>query len=326
MGFARILATLCIALCMGAQGAAAKGLAFVLNSADATISVLDVSSQTELRRVPVLREPHHMALSPDGRSLLIGDTSGNSMFFMDPQTGEIQKRITVADPYQVMFSPDGKWLTVTGLARDQIDIYDATTMQLLHRIPIASMPSHLNYSPDSDTVFVSLQQTNRLVAITPATGKILWNAVVGNTPAGVLWHNGHVLVCLYGEADFAVVDPADGKVLRRVQTGRGAHNLFIPHDQSVMYVTNRVAGTISVMNPDTLDKIRDFRVPGGPDDIDFGPDGKMWTGLRWAHAVAIIDPATGTIVKRILVGRSPHGIWLNTHPDGLPVRVSTRAP
>ncbi|MEJ1974780.1 MAG: hypothetical protein WDN49_00775 [Acetobacteraceae bacterium] len=40
-----------------------------------------------MRRLPVLREPHHMALSPDGHSLLVGDTSGNSIFFLDPRNG-----------------------------------------------------------------------------------------------------------------------------------------------------------------------------------------------------------------------------------------------
>jgi DNA-binding beta-propeller fold protein YncE len=293
---------------------AKDGLGFVLNSADASISVLDIATQTELRRIPVLREPHHMALTPDGRSLLIGDTSGNSIFFLDPQTGVMQKRMTAADPYQLMFSPNGKFLTVTGLARDQIDIYDAATMQLLHRIPIKSMPSHLNYSPDSGVVYVSLQQTNALVAIAPETGKILWDTKVGSTPAGVLWHDGKVMVCLYGEDGIAIVDPSDGRVVRRVRTGRGAHNMFVPPDRHVIYVTNRVAGTISLLDPKTLDKIRDLRVPGGPDDMVFGPDGKIWSGLRWAHAVAIIDPATGDIQK-IQVGRSPHGIWLNTHPN-----------
>ncbi len=85
----RLLPLVCAALCLGAQAAAAKDdLAFVLNSADATISVIDVDTQKELRTLPVLREPHHMALSPDGHSLLIGDTSGNSIFFLDPETGK----------------------------------------------------------------------------------------------------------------------------------------------------------------------------------------------------------------------------------------------
>ncbi len=157
-----------------------------------------------------------MALSPDGHSLLVGDTSGNSIFFLDPATGEMQKRLPIGGSYQLMVSPDGKWLTVTGLARDQIDIYDPPprcSSRTGSRSPRCRAIS--TTAPDSKTVFVSLQQTNRLVAIGAGGGTILWNAVVGNTPAGVLWHDGHVLVCLYGEADLAVVDPADGKILRR---------------------------------------------------------------------------------------------------------------
>src|ERR1700692_1867326 len=65
------------------------GIAFVLNSAGASISVIDMATQKEVRRIPVLREPHHLALSPDGTSLLVGDTSGNQMIFLDPNTGEI---------------------------------------------------------------------------------------------------------------------------------------------------------------------------------------------------------------------------------------------
>ena len=66
---------LCLALLLIACPAAASGLAFVINSGGASISLVDMSSQKELRRIPVLREPHHVALSPDGRSLLVGDRS-----------------------------------------------------------------------------------------------------------------------------------------------------------------------------------------------------------------------------------------------------------
>ena len=55
--------------------------------------------------------------------------------------------MAMADPYQIGFSPDGRFFTVTGLARNQVDVYDARGMTLLKRFPIASMPSHLAYSP-----------------------------------------------------------------------------------------------------------------------------------------------------------------------------------
>lgn len=301
--------------------AAAAGLAFVLNSGGASMSVLDVSQARELRRVPLLREPHHMALSPDHKSLLVGDTSGNTMFFIDPNTGEIQRQIPISDPYQLQFSPNGKWLVVNGLARNQVDIYDSTSMKLLHRVPLRAMPSHMNYAPDSRVVYVSLQETNRLAAIDLATGTVLWDRDVGKTPAGVLWHDGKVLVAIMGEDNVAVVDPADGHVERRIVTGRGAHNIFTSPDGKAIYVANRVDGSIAVLDPRTLTVERRFRVAGGPDDMDFAPDGRIWATLRFAHKVAIIDPATGRY-QTIEVGRSPHGIWLNTH-DALPGRIAS---
>ena len=298
------------------NAARSTDLAFVINSNEASVSLLDVATHQEVKRIPLLREPHHMALTPDHRSMVIGDTAGNTLFFLDPHTGAIQRQAIISDPYQLQYSPDGRYLTIAGLARNQIDIYEAPTLKLLHRIPARSLPSHMNYSPDSRVVFVSLQGTDRLAAIDTASGRVLWNSKVGRTPAGVLWNRGRLLVGLMGEAHFAVVNPADGHVERLIATGRGAHTMFLTHDQKQIYATNRVEGTISVLDPMSLAIVRTIRIPGGPDDMDFAPDGKIWAGLRFAQSVAVVDPTTGAI-ERIPVGRSPHGIWLNTH-DPLP--------
>lgn len=315
-------ATILAAALVLARPALAAHLAFVINSNDASISVLDVDTRRELRRIPVLREPHHMALTPDHRSLAIGDTNGNTLFLLDPRTGDVQRQVTMSDPYQVEYSPDGTLLAVTGLARNQIDLYDAKTFALLHRVPASAMPSHVNFSPDSSMVFVSLQQTDSVVAIATRTGAVVWKSRVGHVPAGVLWHDGELLVGLMGQGEIAAVDPGDGHVLRLVPTGRGAHVLFVSPDRSAIYATNRVDGTISVLDPKTLAVVRTLHVAGGPDDIDFAPDGRLWTTLRWRQAVAVIDPVSGS-VETIPVGRSPHGIWLNTH-DTLPVAVSAK--
>ena len=77
-------------LLVSRQGVAA-GLAFVTNSSHATVSVIDVTTCKEVRRISPPREPHHMALTPHGKSLLIGDTTGNALFFLDPITGEVQR-------------------------------------------------------------------------------------------------------------------------------------------------------------------------------------------------------------------------------------------
>jgi DNA-binding beta-propeller fold protein YncE len=287
----------------------AAGLALVLNSGDATLSVLDGKTGAELRRIPVLREPHHFALSPDGKQLLAGDAGGNEMLFLDPATGEIRRRVPVADPYHLQFSPNGKWLVVTGLARNQVDVYDAATMRLAKRFPASSMPSHISFSPDSSMAFATLQGTNKLAAYDLNQLTIVWTVEVGNTPAGVLWHANKLLVANMGTDSIVVVDPVDGRVERKIRTGRGAHQIFLSPDGKLLWVNNRVDGTTVALDANTLTPLRTYKVPGGPDCIDFATDGKLWITQRFIQKVGILDPATGAL-QSVPVGRSPHGIFL----------------
>jgi DNA-binding beta-propeller fold protein YncE len=306
----------------GLSPAWARGIAFIVNSGGASISVIDMATHKEVRRIPALREPHHVALSPDGQSLLVGDTTGNQMMFLDPNTGEVQKRMPITDPYQLGFSPNGKFLTVNGLARNQVDIYDAATMKLIKRFPVVATPSHLAYSPDSSTVFVSLQDSNKLEAFDLRTMTEKWAVPIGKTPAGVLWLNGKVLVADMGTDYIAVVDPETGKVLEHVVTGKGAHQLFLSPNGKILWVNNRAGGTTVSLDSTTLKLIRRYAIPGGPDDLAFAPDGKIWITRRWAEKVAILDPVTGSY-DTIDVGRSPHGLFLNPNAPS-PTVLSSR--
>jgi DNA-binding beta-propeller fold protein YncE len=269
-------------LLMAAAPAWAGGIAIVLNSGDASISLLDMTHGTEIRRVPVLREPHHVALAPGGRELLVGDSGGNEMLFLDPTTGEIKRRMALADPYQLGFSPNGKWLVVTGLGRNQVDVYDAATTQ---------------------------QGVNRVAAFDLKRMAVLWNLEVGPTPAGIIWHDGKLLVANMGSDHFAVVDPASGAVERRVRTGRGAHQIFPSPDGKTLWVNNRVDGTTVAVDAKSLVPGRVYKLGGGPDCIDFANDGRLWITLRFAQKVAVLDPVSGA-VQTFPVGRSPHGIFL----------------
>ena len=305
-----------------ASPAWAGGIAFIVNARGPSISVIDMATLKEVRRIPTLREPHHLMLTPDGHSLMVGDTAGNQMMLLDPNTGEVQKRLPMADPYQFQFSPDGKMLVVNGLLRNQVDVYDTASMALLKRFPVVATPSHLAFTPDSSTVFVSLQDSDKLAAFDLRTMTERWTVPVGKTPAGVIWLNGKVLVANMGTDYFAVVDPATGKVLQKVQTGEGAHNLFLSPDHKILWVNNRQGGTTVSVDAATLKPIRSYAIPGGPDDMDFAPNGKIWITRRFAEKVAVLDPVTGSY-ETIVVGRSPHGLFLNPKAPS-PTVVSSR--
>lgn len=309
-------------LSLGAAGGARADLVYVLNSGDASISLLDTTTREETQRIPVLREVHHLVLTPDRSELVVGDSAANELLFLDPATAAVKRRERISNPYHLEYSPDGKLLVITSLRRDQVDIYDAASLTLLQRLRVPDKPSHLAFSPDSRLVYVTLQGAGAVMAIDLTERKPLWTAEVGKQPAGVIWHRGRLLIGIMGSDHVAVVNPADGKVERTIFIGRGAHTIFPAPDGKALYATSRVDSRISVLDPETLAVTARWEIPGGPDCIAFAPDGRLWVTLRWIARVAVVDPKTGE-VETIPVGRSPHGIFVQPQ-RGAGTPVATR--
>lgn len=307
---ARLLGALLLA--SGAALPARADNAVVLNSDDNSLSVINGQTYKETARTHIGRSPHHLIVTPDGKSLILAMAGGDELVFIDLATGMLKQHLAASDPYQIGFSPDGKWFVANSLRLDRIDIYDGKDFHLVHRLPAPTMPSHIGFSPDSSTVYVTLQGTNNLTAIDLAAGKTLWTTPVGPQPAGVLVRkSGTILVGVMGSDHIAEVDPHDGHVIRAIHTDRGAHNFLLSPDGKMLYVSNRVAGTISMLDPDTLAVTGSLIAPGGPDDMALTPDGsELWVTGRWRASVDVIDRATGSLKKKISVGRSPHGIFL----------------
>ena len=289
-----------------AAAAARADLLYVLNSGDANLLVLDARTRDEVARIPMLREAHHLLLTPDRRTLLVADSGGNEILFLDPNTAQLQRRERVSNPYHLDFSPDGRFLVIASLRRDQVDIYDAN-LQLLGRLRMPDKPSHIAFSPDSRMVYVTLQGSRSVAAISLETRQPVWTAEVGREPAGILWHNGRLLVGVMGSDHVAVMNPETRQVERTIQVGRGTHTIFLSPDRRTLYVTSRVDSRITAIDAETLTVRQSYDVPGGPDCITFDPDGRLWATLRWSARVALLDPRNGE-VQTFRVGRSPHGI------------------
>ena len=311
----RLLCFLLVVAALGVAPARAD-MVYVLNSGDASISVLDGRERLELRRMPALREVHHAVLTPDGGTLVIGDSGGNELIFLDPMTGEVRRRERVSNPYHLEYSPDGRYLVVASLRRDQIDIYDAGTMALLRRISQPDKPSHVAFSPDSRFVYVTLQGSGEVVAVDLTTREPVWTVAVGPEPAGIIWHRGRLLVGLMGTSDFIQLDPATREIRHAFTVGRGAHVVVPSPDGRSLYATARVESGVWELDATTLEVRRRFDVPGGPDCISFDPEGRLWMTLRWLGRVGVLDPRTGAL-DQIRVGRSPHGIFVMPRREGV---------
>jgi DNA-binding beta-propeller fold protein YncE len=255
--------------------------------------------------------------TPDNSSLIVANSVSNNLMFVDPRTGQVQRWVeNIEDPYQIGFSPDRKWLVTTGLRLDRLDIYhydQKNQMTLASRLPLAVMPSHMAFTNDSKTVFVTLQVSGELAAIDLATQTVKWKMKVGKVPAGLWMTPGekYLLVGMTGADYVAVVDWHTQKVVKTIHTGNGAHNFRSLADGKHVAVSNRVASTISIIDEDSLTNVGDITgLMPGPDDMELSADKRyLWVTFRFAKHVGIIDLNTRKLIQTIAVGRSPHGIY-----------------
>ncbi|WP_415203478.1 YncE family protein [Pseudorhodoferax sp.] len=293
---------------------------FVLNSLDASVSVIDPASWQEVNRITTGKEPHHLYLTPDEKSLIVANALGNSLTFIDPRTAEVQRVVRdIVDPYHLRFSPDMRWLVTAANRLDHIDLYrwNGQDLQLVRRVPTGKTPSHLWIDRRSTTVYSSMQDSNELVALDLATQSVRWRVRTGEMPADVFGtpDDRHLLVGLTGSDSVQVFDVSgkEPRAVKLIKTGNGAHAFRSAGDGRHVFVSNRVANTISKIDLQSLDVVATYPAPGGPDCMELSADGRLlYFTSRWARKLSVLDLQSGQLLQ-VKVGRSPHGVWTLDH-------------
>jgi len=323
VNYLRFVVRLFVLMAFSFQTLAVKAQApvFVLNSLDGNVSVIDPVTWTEKKRIPTGKEPHHLYLTPDEKSVIVANAMSDSLTFIDPRTAQVQRTVTgILDPYHLRFSPDMKWLVIAANRLNHVDIYrwDGHNAALAKRIPTGQTPSHLWIDNKSQVAWVSMQDSDEVVAIDLGTQTLRSRTPVGAMPADVFGtpDNKFLLVGLTGGDGVEVYDIAGKQPqwVKKIPTGKGAHAFRALGDQRHVMVSNRVSNTISQIDYQSMDVVAQFPGPSGPDCMDITADGKtILVASRWARKLTVIDIATRKVVRQVRVGKSPHGVWTLDH-------------
>ena len=308
-------------LVWGTSAGASEPPVFVLNSLQADISVIDPATWTEIGRIATGKEPHHLYLTPDEKSLIVANALGDSLTFVDPATAQVQRTVRgIVDPYHLRFSPDMKWLVTAANRLNHVDFYrwDGKELTLVQRVSTGKTPSHLWIDAGSRTVYSTMQDSDELVAIDISTQKIKWRTKTGAMPADVYGSpdGKHLFVGLTGSDSVEVFDIAgeQPRSVQRIKTGDGAHAFRAAGDGRHLFVSNRVANTISKIDMQALRVVDGYPAPGGPDCMDVSADGRwLYVSARWARKMLVSDTVERKVARAVQVGKSPHGVWTLRH-------------
>ena len=285
---------------------------YVPNSDEGTVSVIDPKTYMVIDTFKVGRNPQHIGPSWDLSTLYVSNDLGNSLTPIDPRTVRPGPPIAVTDPYNLYFTPDGRFAIVVAERLRRLDFRDPMTWELRFSIPIPYKgANHLDFSADGQTLLISCEFSGWIVKVDLRSRAIAGELNVSGQPIDVkLSPDGSVFyVANMARGGVSIIDPGPMKELAFLPTGAGAHGLYPSRDTTRLYVSNRHANSVSVIDFASRRVVATWHFQGTPDMGGVSADGReLWLSGRYSREVYVIDTTTGTLTHRIAVGKGPHGL------------------
>ncbi len=298
---------------------------YVPNGHSNTVTVIDPATFQVINTFPVGALPQHVVPSYDLSTLYVNNNQGNSLTPIDPRTGTPGAPIPVDDPYNLYFSPDGKYALVMAEREQRIDVRDPHTWALISSISVPHPGvNHADFTADGQTMIASCEFSGWVVRIDLPTLAVTGEVNVGGEPIDVrIAPDGAVFYVanhVKNGGGVSVIDPATMTEAAFIPTGRGAHGLYPSRDGTQLYVTNRLAGSVTVIDFVTRAPIGEWTIPGGgsPDMGGVSADGtQFWVSGRYNDVVYVFDTVTGTLAHTIPVANGPHGLAIFPQPGSI---------
>jgi len=295
---------------------------YVPNSRSDTVDVINPATYKVVEHFAVGVLPQHVVPAYDLAQLYVTNDVGNSLTVIDPRTGKPTRTIPVTDPYNMYFTPDGRYAIVVAERNQRLDFRDAHSFALVKSVPTpCGGVDHMDFSADGSKALVSCEFTGQLLELdVPHEQVVRTFGLPGHAmPQDVkLSPDGRVFYVADNIANGVwIVSARTWHTIGFVHTGAGAHGLYPSRDARYLYVSNRGAGTVSVLSFATRKVVRTWTIPGGgsPDMGGVSDDGKvLWLSGRYSGVVYAISTVTGKLLARIPVGDGPHGLCVWPQP------------
>ena len=297
---------------------------YVPNSLSNTVDLISQKTMKIIAEFPTGALPQHVTPSYNLKTLYVDNDLGNSLTPINPKTAKPGTPIPVEDPYNLYFTPDGRYAIVVAERLQLLDFRNPRTMALVHSlsVPMCRGVDHLDFSVNGRYLYASCEFSGNMIEVDLKTQSVIRTLVLANgnaSPQDVkLSPDGRVLyVADQFNGGLWEIDPATFSVIGFLRTGAGAHGLYPSRDARLMYVSNRQAGSVSVVSFATRRVVATWQLPlpASPDMGGVSADGRtLWLSGRYNGVVYAIDTTTGRLRATIKVGSGPHGLCVWPQP------------
>ncbi len=293
---------------------------------DDTVAVIDTTTNSVVRTIPVPKGPHGLVMTPDGRKVYVSSDGASTVSVIDTLTDQLVSSIDVGpNPHGLAISPDGRNLLVMAFGANQAIVIDTASDRILGQMPVPLAHNGV-ISSNGRTAYVGSQQqgATAIVVLDLTAMKEVTKVPLDKTPRGLdLSPDGKKLYVTVAGLDAVLVfDTATNQLVGQIATGASPHVALFTPDGQVALVVNQGPGELSLIEPTNNTVSATLKVGKAPHWLAISSDGRTaYVTNEGSNDVSVVDLGSRQVTATIPVGNAPRKITVQPR-----VRTSALAP
>ena len=295
-----------------ASAAACTSNAYVSNSFDDSVSVIDTNTHKVVATIATGSAPVNPVFTPDRRKVYVSNSQADTLTVIDVETN---KASTIpaggSNPSGLAFSPDGNTLYVSLIADfttpGAVIALDLVTGQASQPIPMGSDPERIALTSDGKRLYVNNLLSGTMAVVDTDSRKVITTLMLGDLPFNPLLSvDGSVVyVGVMSANHIAVIDTMTNQITRTIAAD-SPNGMTYSKDFESLFVSNALSGTVQQVSLTTNMILQTANVGGVPGNMAVLPDGKLAYMVRPdGSTVEVLDTSNLKIVNTINVGSGP---------------------
>ena len=300
---------LSLALAFFSEITCALPRAYIANSADSTVTVIDTNTKTVIDTIAVGSNPTHVAVNEQGTRVYV--RNGATVSVIDTSTNSVIANPAL--PGGVFFlNADGTRLFSHDDWMGNIYTIDTASYSVLatNRIPSPNLLMGIAVNRQGNFAFVT-----EAVCCAGVLGLDLisntWTGTLAGTGLGpkalVLNRSGTLLYVFNSfESTLSVVNAFTFENRAKIPSIPDTDEIAINPDGTRIYLANEYQKSVTVVDAQTNTVAETIAFDSAPSGLTVNPaDNFLYVTLPNENSVAVIDPATNAVAAKIPVGNNP---------------------
>jgi YVTN family beta-propeller protein len=310
----------------------ASPFAYISNSGDNSVSVIDTKTNSVAATVSVGTKPYGVAVHPEGTVAYIANFGSSTVSVIDAALNAVVATVPVGtNPFGIAVDPAGTFAYVANYSDNTVSVIDLTENAVTATIRVGANPIGVAVNPDGSYVYAANYTGNTVSVISTISNTITATIAVGANPTGITVNpsGSYAYVANSGSNSVSVINTTSNTVTATI-TGTGISTpwgVAVNPSGTYGYVSSFSGSQVSVFDTASNAVTNSISVGSHPIGLTVHIAGTYTYVANYSDGtVSVIDNATNAVVTEISVGSRPYALGVFTAPYGSAPTVTTTSP